>query len=197
MEDIALAAPATVAPSDTPGTPLTYEDYAALTPPDSGNYELHDGKIVFMPSPTPLHQDIATELTTRMRIYSKARQLGKVYAAPLDTLFDDINTFQPDVLFIAKERAFIIGPKKIEGAPDLVVEILSPSNHAKEMAYKKMIYELLGVREYWLVNLENQTITQYENIEKEFVKRQVLQKTDILQAIVLQGFHINVAHLFE
>lgn len=60
-----------------------------------------------------------------------------------------------------------------------------------------MIYELLGVREYWLVNLENQTITQYENIEKEFVKRQVLQKTDILQAIVLQGFHINVAHLFE
>lgn len=176
---------------------LTYEEYARLTPPDSSIYELHDGQIIKMPTPTPKHQLFSTNLVTEINIFIRPQKLGRVIAAPMDTVFTPNDVLQPDILFLSTDNLHLIGDKKIEGAPDLVVEILSPSNHAKEMAYKKMIYELAGVREYWLVNLENQTITQYENIEKEFVKRQVLQKTDILQAIVLQGFQINVAHLFE
>ncbi len=78
---------------------LTYDDYAALTPPDSGNYELHNGKIVFMPSPTPRHQDIVTALTAYMRIFAMENKLGKVYTAPLDVVFTTINTFQPDISF--------------------------------------------------------------------------------------------------
>lgn len=200
MEELALAAPAavaTLAPSDTAATPLTYEDYVALTPPDSGNYELHDGKIIFMPSPTPLHQDIATELATRMRTHSKARQLGKVYTAPLDTLFDDINTFQPDVLFIAKERAFIIGPKKIEGAPDFVVEIQSEGNTPKEMNYKKYIYATFMVREYWVINLKKETITQYINDEGEFQQEGIYSKTETVKSEVLSGFQVSLAELLE
>ncbi len=200
MEELALAPPAAVAtpaPSDTPGTLLTYDDYAVLTPPDNGNYELHDGKIIFMPSPTPLHQDIATELTTRMRTHSKAHQLGKVYTAPLDTLFDDINTFQPDVLFIAKERAFIIGPKKIEGAPDFVVEIQSEGNTAKEMNYKKYIYATFMVREYWVINLKKETITQYINEEGEFRQAGIYSKEKQVESEVLSGFQVSLAELLE
>jgi Uma2 family endonuclease len=176
---------------------LTYEEYARLTPPDSSIYELHNGQIVKMPTPTPKHQLFSTNLVTEINIFIRPKKLGRVIAAPMDTVFTPNDVLQPDILFLSTNNLHLIGDKKIEGAPDLVVEILSPSNHAKEMAYKKMIYELSGVREYWLVNLENQTITQYENLEKEFVKRQVLQKTDVLQAIVLQGFQINVASLFE
>lgn len=91
---------------------FTYDDYVALTPPDSGNYELHKGKIVFMASPTPEHQDIVTELSARMRIFASGHKLGKVYAAPLDIVFNSIDTFQPDILYISKDRFSIIGEKK-------------------------------------------------------------------------------------
>ncbi len=176
---------------------LTYADYARLTPPDSSIYELHNGQIITMPTPTPKHQIFSTNLVTEINIFIRSKKLGRVIAAPMDTVFTPNDVLQPDILFLSNENLHLIGDKKIEGAPDLVIEILSPSNHAKEMAYKKMIYEISGVREYWLVNLENQTITQYENIEKEFVKRQVFQKDAVLAAIVLKGFQIRLDALFE
>lgn len=202
MEELALAplasAPAAVAaPSDTPGTPLTYEDYAALTPPDSGNYELHDGKIIFMASPTPQHQRTARRLSTRLDNFLAKNPKGELFFAPLDTLFDDINTFQPDVLFIAKERAFIIGPKKIEGAPDFVVEIQSEGNTAKEMNYKKYIYATFMVREYWVVNLKKETITQYINEEGEFRQAGIYNKEKAVESEVLSGFQVSLAELLE
>ncbi|TAK49326.1 MAG: Uma2 family endonuclease [Saprospiraceae bacterium] len=147
---------------------LTYEDYARLTPPDSGNYELLDGQIMHMPSPTPLHQDIAGELYSDMKSFAKSKQLGIVYTAPLDTLFDKFNTFQPGVLFISKERLSIIGEKKIESAPDLVLEILSGGNTRKEMLHKKHTYEVFGVQEYWLIDLKKETVTQYLLKDGEF-----------------------------
>ncbi|HFA49138.1 MAG TPA: Uma2 family endonuclease [Bacteroidetes bacterium] len=161
-------ATAAARPFKTKKKRLTYEDYARLTPPDSGNYELHNGQIIHMPSPTPLHQDMVGELYSHMKAYAKANKLGKVYIAPLDTLFDQFNTFQPDVLFISKERLEIIGDKKIEAAPDLVVEVLSGGNTRKEMLHKKQTYETFGVREYWLIDLKKETVTQYLLQEGEF-----------------------------
>ncbi|MCF8247866.1 MAG: Uma2 family endonuclease [Saprospiraceae bacterium] len=166
---------------------LTYDDYVRLTPPDSGNYELHDGQIIQMASPTPLHQDIAGELYSLLKDFEKANSLGKVYIAPLDTLFDKFNTFQPDVLFISKERMGIIGEKKIEAAPDLVVEVLSGSNTNKEMLHKKHTYEAFGVREYWLINLKKETVTQYILVEEEFESKRYTFD-DTIDAVALPGF---------
>jgi Uma2 family endonuclease len=104
---------------------------------------------------------------------------------------------QPDLLYLSKERLHLVGAKKIEGAPDLVVEILSPSNHSKEMGYKKLIYELSGVREYWLVNLDKKTLTQYENVENEFYMRRIFQYADTLTSIILTGFETSMSELFE
>ncbi len=154
-------ATAAARPFKTSKKHLTYEDYARLTPPDSGNYELHNGQIIHMPSPTPLHQEMVGYLYRKMADYAEEKKLGKVYIAPLDTLFDKFNTFQPDVLFISKERLEIIGDKKIEAAPDLVVEVLSGGNTRKEMLHKKHTYETHGVREYWLIDLKKETVTQY------------------------------------
>lgn len=176
---------------------LTYKDYAALTPPDSGNYELHDGKIVYTASPTPAHQDLVTELSAQMRLFANQNKLGKVYSAPLDTVFDEINTLQPDILFITKDRLSIVGAKKIEGAPDFVIEIQSEGNSPKEMSYKKYIYETFLVREYWVINLKKETITQYLNEEGKFRQVGIFGKDKELISSVLSGFKVSLAALME
>lgn len=176
---------------------LTYDDYVALTPADSGNYELHNGKIIEMASPTPQHQRIARRLSRKMDDFITSNQLGELFFAPLDTVFDQLNTFQPDILFISKDRASIIGEKKIDGAPDLVVEILSDSNLAKEMSYKKYIYESYLVKEYWLINLKKQTVTVYANIEGELMPLGIYKNKDVVKSQVLNGFEIGVGEILS
>lgn len=174
---------------------LTYKDYVALTPPDNGNYELHNGKIIYMPSPNPLHQRIVRRLSTRLDNFLEKNKSGEVFFAPLDTVFDEINTFQPDVLFIANNRADIIGMKKIEGAPDFVVEVQSEGNTPKEMSYKKHIYETFMVREYWVINVKKETITQYLNDEGEFRQAGIFGKDKIVVSEVLKGFKVSLKEL--
>ncbi len=176
---------------------LTYDDYALLTPPDSGNYELHNGQIIYRPSPIPLHQKISMRLSSRLFNHVDSNKLGEIFTAPMDVIFTSLDTFQPDIFFLSNDQLHLIGDKKIEGAPDLVVEILSSSNTPKEMGYKKIIYELSGVREYWVINLEKQIVTQYENVEGEFVSRRIYQKIDTLTSLIINGFDIKMAELFN
>ena len=175
---------------------LTYADYARLTPPDSGNYELHNGKIIFMPTPTGYHQQISMRLSIKMGSYILQKQLGQLLAAPMDTIFSEHDTFQPDLLFVAQERAHII-KKQVEGAPDLIIEIVSQDNSKNEISYRRYIYESSGVREYWLVHPEKLTVTQYENIENELVRLNVLNIDDLLQSKIVEGFEIKVREIFE
>lgn len=176
---------------------LTYDDYARLTPPDNGNYELHNGQIVFMPTPTPAHQLFSANLLVAIHTFVKKEKLGRVLSAPMDTVFSANTTLQPDLLYLSKERLHLIGDKKIEGAPDLVVEILSPSNNAKEMSFKKYTYEISDVLEYWVVNLEKKCLTQYEKVDEELVIRHIFQQNEILTSLVIEGFETEIASLFE
>jgi Uma2 family endonuclease len=195
VSTVAAKQPATKRSSRVRRTRLTYEDYAAITPANNGNCELINGNLVFIPSPTPEHQDVVTELATLLRVFAKSNNLGKVYTAPLDTTFDETNTLQPDILFIKKERANIIGAKKIEGAPDFVVEMLSEGNAPKEMAFKKYIYETFMVREYWVLNLKNKTIAQYLNEAGEFQKMGTFKSGEVVKSEVLDGFQTKLDDL--
>lgn len=176
---------------------LTYEDYVKLTPPDSGNFELLNGRIFFMASPTPTHQEISSLLNTYLGIYIISNKLGKLFAAPMDVLFTPHDTFQPDLLFITKDRLSIIVENKIEGTPDLVVEILSPSNDTNEMSYKKHIYGSTGVKEYWLINVEKQTLTLYKQIDNELRWQKDIQKNELLQSEIITGFELDLSKIFE
>lgn len=176
---------------------LTYEDYAKLTPPDSGNYELHNGKIIFMPTPIPKHQLISSELHILLGSYIKARKLGKLIAAPMDTVFAPHDTLQPDLLFISKDRLDIIGEKKIEGVPDFIVEIHSPSNSQKEMSYKKFVYETTGVKEYWVIYPKRKVIKQFQNDDFEFILRKEVTESGILSSFVIDGFSFDISDIFE
>ena len=170
---------------------LTFNDYERLTPPDSGNYELHNGKIVFMASPLEQHQTVAFKLTLKIGNHIVAHKLGKLLFAPMDTILTPNDTVQPDLLFITNERLHIID-RQVKGAPDFIVEILSGSNSPQEMSYKKYLYESTGVREYWVVNIEKQLVTQYENVEGEFFIRKSARLGDSLDSVVIEGFQIEV-----
>jgi len=181
---------------------LTYHDYVKLTPPESGNFELLNGRIFFMASPKPSHQDISSLLHTFLGFYIVGNKLGKLFAAPMDVLFTLHNTFQPGLLFISKERLNIIGESKIEGSPDLVVEILSPSNNINDaerrpISYKKHIYETTGVKEYWLINVEKQTLTLYKHIDNELRWQKDIQKNEVLKSEIIQGFELKLSNIFE
>lgn len=176
---------------------LTYDDYVRLTPPDSGNYELRNGKIIYMPSPTTQHQRLSSRLNILLGNFIMQNQLGEIFAAPMDTKFTEIDTFQPDLLFVSNKKLSIIEEKRINGVPDLVIEILSPSNDAKEMSYKKHIYESSGVAEYWLINLEKKTLVQYERVEDELRWSKTLFSTDTLISKVLSGFELHLNQIFS
>ncbi len=175
---------------------LTFDDYARLTPLDSGNYELHNGKIIHMPSPLEPHQTLAFKLTLHLGNHIVKNKLGKLLFAPMDVIFNKNDTMQPDVLFVSNERLSIID-RQVKGAPDFIVEILSEGNTTKEMQYKKYVFETHGVREYWLINLAKQTITQYENIEGEFVVRSKINADGSLSSVVVEGFTLKASDIFE
>ena len=181
---------------------LTFVDYARFTPLDSGNYELHNGKIIYIPTPLFPHQSIVGNLLFLLGYFVKNNKLGVVVSAPMDVILTENDTVQPDILFISQDRLNIIDGQ-IKGAPDLVVEIQSGGNTKKEMSYKKHLYESSGVKEYWLINPEKKTLTQYENIEGEFFPKNVLNtapseslREGVLKAIVVEGFELKIGDIF-
>jgi Uma2 family endonuclease len=178
---------------------LTYDDYARLTPPDSGHYELHNGTIIYMPSPIIKHQDICGNIFAEIKFFLKQNKIGKVYIAPLDVTFTENDTFQPDVLFVRQERieALEATEKRIVGAPDFVVEVKSKGNTPKEMSYKRFVYESETVLEYWFVNVDDETLTQYENMDNELRIKKIYSLNDTVESIVIKGFSISVSEIFE
>lgn len=143
-----------------PGPPQgswTYDAYAAL--PDDGNrYEIVQGVLLMSPAPEPAHQGIVEEINSYLRSQILSTKRGLVFTSPIDVVLAENISVQPDVLVILKEHLDRVGNKRITGAPDLVVEVISPGSKFQDRVVKHSIYERFGVPEYWLVKSENQTI---------------------------------------
>ena len=129
---------------------LTYQD--CLDMDGDERYELIDGELILIHSPNQAHQASSIALGSAMHIFSKANGLGIVLHAPFDVLFSDTDVVQPDIMFVSKEREEIITHANIQGAPDLVVEILSPSSVSRDWGAKMALYAEHGVKEYWIVD---------------------------------------------
>ena len=126
----------------------TYDDY--LKTPDDKRYELIEGELYMTPSPITNHQRISRKIEFLLEKFVTENELGEIFDAPYDVYFDDENVVQPDILFISKDRLNIIGDKNLQGAPDLVIEILSESNAYRDLIQKKKLYAMHGVKEYWI-----------------------------------------------
>jgi Uma2 family endonuclease len=121
-----------------------------------------------------------------------------MFHAPLDVDFDDNNAYHPDILFIKKERAFILDNKErvVIGAPDLVVEILSKSTAVYDRGAKRENYERNGVREYWLVDPRSKSVEVYGLVEQRYKLIAYQEETGIVKSAVLEGFELDVEKIF-
>ena len=135
---------------------LTYEDYLEL--PDDKRYEIIDGELYEMSSPSFRHQEILLNLTLIFGPYVRGNLLGVVLFAPLDVILANDSIVQPDLVFIAEARRRIIENHGIVGAPDLALEILSPSTATHDRVRKADLYARYGVAEYWMLDPETETI---------------------------------------
>src|SRR3989304_6085685 len=129
---------------------LTYKDYEAL-PADGRRYELHEGELSVTPAPSPRHQRILRNLSEVLWQHVKTRGLGEVFFAPIDCLLSETTVVQPDLVFLDTTRVGLVSDRGIEGAPTLVVEIVSPSTMLIARSTKRQLYAPPGGPSYWIV----------------------------------------------
>lgn len=137
----------------------TVADYKQLD--EGAPFELIKGQLVEEPSPSYSHQKLLLELASQIRNHLQNHPLGQIQVAPLDVYFDEHNVLQPDIIFIASDNQHLIHETGIHGAPDLIIEILSPSTAYQDMKEKKLIYEKFGVKEYWLIDSQDGEVIGY------------------------------------
>lgn len=137
---------------------LTYDEYV-LIPNDGHRHEIIDGRHYMNPAPSPRHQHVSRHLQFQLMQQIELKNLGQVINAPIDVQFSDCDVVQPDLVVVLKQNA-IITATRVRGVPDLVVEILSPSNRSYDMNIKRQLYEQAGVPEFWLVDPDENVVQQ-------------------------------------
>ena len=175
---------------------FTYADYKHLPESETKRYELLGGELVMVPSPNERHQRIARNLGFILWEYIRQHELGVMYHAPFDVVLSPENVVQPDILFITAERAHIITEDNVQGAPDLVIEILSPATAGRDRTYKRTLYSRYGVQEYWLVDPKERTVEVLTPGERGFERTVEYGRDEVLRSPLLQGLEIDLREVF-
>lgn len=175
---------------------FTVADYRAM-PAGPPYYQLVEGELIMAPSPSSFHQDIALNIAFLLRQHVRKHRLGKVCIAPLDVFLSDTNVFQPDVFFLSTRSLPLLQADGVHGAPDLVVEIVSPSNGLLETKRKRPIYAQHGVREEWLIEPTLQQIHCYDFATDVAKPRRILDNNETFETPLLPGLVIEAAEVFQ
>ncbi len=184
----------TLAPARPARRSLSYEEYLAL--PDDGRIvEWVNGEIIRHMPPTPTHQRIASILETLLKLYVNRLGLGEVFDAPFEVrLWPDGPSREPDILFVGRERLSQMTPKRFEGAPDLIVEVISPTSVTIDRVDKYLEYERAGVREYWIIDprpRQEQADFFARGEDGRFAAAPV-DEDGVYHSTVLPGFRLNL-----
>ena len=175
---------------------LTVSDYLLL--PEGGpRCQLIEGDFIMAPSPRRFHQDIAGNVFALLREHVKRTRKGVVMIAPFDVYFDDHNVYQPDVLYISAARTKkILLEDGVHGAPDLVVEVLSPGTARLDKDAKRRVYSRAGVAEMWLIDPELRSVQIYRFAENADRPAAYLEFGDTLTTPLLPGFSVELEKIF-
>jgi Uma2 family endonuclease len=182
----------------TPGTwqRLTYDDYLTL-PNDGKRYQILEGELDVTPAPSTMHQKVSARLEFRLMGHVEEHNLGLVLHAPVDVLLDEQNVVQPDIVFVSNKRLPIVEDRYIAGAPDLVVEILSPTTSRIDRGIKSALYARFGVAWYWLVDPAERCLEEYEIRSGGYHPRGRLDAEQTFRPRLFPGLEIELAQLFR
>ena len=165
---------------------------------DLSIYELLNGLLVKKSAPKPLHQILSQRIEFVLATFLKEKNLGQFFHAPVDVFLDEYNAVQPDICFVSTERAFLIDLNAgIMGAPDLIIEILSPGSVRYDRGIKKDVYEQFAVKEYWIVDPNNRAVEVYVMRENAFFTHGVYEAGDKAGSVLLPGFELEIEVLFQ
>jgi Uma2 family endonuclease len=175
---------------------LNYRDYCAL-PNDGRRYEILDGELSVSPSPKTRHQRVAFKLGRILSAHVPKFALGEILMAPLDVVLDDFSVVQPDLIFVAKANLEIIGEDNIRGAPNLLVEVLPPTNPDLDLRDKRQLYAKHGVPWYWIVDPDERTVLELERLGDTY--REVSQPGGhaVFTPIVFARMNIPLAEVWS
>jgi Uma2 family endonuclease len=159
-------------------------------------FQLIDGDLYLSPSPRRYHQKLILRLAVILQSYLDGHPLGEIYVAPSDVVFTKDTILNPDIYFVSRERMSILTEQGAEGAPDLVVEVLSPSTARLDLGRKREIYAESGVGEMWVVSPKTQSVEVYRFAEKADKPATVLGMEDHLETPLFPDLAIRISELF-
>ncbi len=172
----------------------TFDEMVAELPESNLPVELWDGEVIHSPTPNPNHQRIILNLAQLFSEHVLAGKLGEVFVSPLDVVLTARRVVQPDVFYIAKSRLNLV-TDRVRCAPDLAAEVISPGSWKRDRVEKKGLYEQHGVREYWIIDPEAQTIEVFA-LERGAYK--LFSKADFGETAaskLLSGFELTWSQL--
>ena len=179
----------------TPAARVTYEDYRNT--PEDQRCELLDGDLVMTAAPNIAHQRVSSRLERRLAAFVEERGLGEVFDAPTDVVLSDTDVVQPDLLFVSKERADIVTSENVWGAPDLIVEVLSPTTAGRDWREKRDLYSKHGVREYWLADPQTEIVWVLLPNEGSLEVAAIYGDGDTLMSPMLEGLILGLGQIFQ
>lgn len=141
-----------------------YAEFARI-PGDRNRNEVIAGDICASPRPSPRHQRALIRVLTRLNGFVEEHALGNVFIGPIDVLFGDEDFIEPDAVFVRRERDGIITDRGVEGAPDLVIEVVSPATSHQDRVIKRERYAYFGVPEYWIVDYDVKQVEVYRMLQ--------------------------------
>ena len=177
--------------------PLTYQEYLE-GPETKQRKEIVDGEVIMFAAPVVYHQTILVNILTPAQVFVTQNRLGRFWPAPVDVVVqqEPLRVRQPDLLFVSSERAGIVG-NRINGGPDLVVEILSPSNRRDYLESKLADYAHLNVRECWLASPEARTVEVLRLEDGHWQRAYIRGVGDTIESAVLPGLDLDIAEIFR
>jgi Uma2 family endonuclease len=175
---------------------LTYEEFRQL-PDDGKRYELIGGEAHLTPAPNTKHQFVVHNLDISLSPCVQTNNLGEVWEAPLDVRLTEDTALQPDLVFVASTRLEIVCEDCIAGAPDLVVEVLSPSTAVHDRVTKLPIYAQAGVPEVWLIDSQAKTVEVLRLQGKKYLVDATLAGDQVLTSNLFPGWQLPLRDLFD
>ena len=180
-----------------PRVRLTVQDYLDIPEEDENRYELIDGELYMAPAPTWEHQESIGNLYSVLRDFVRTSGLGRVVVSPIDVYLSDEDVFQPDIVFVSVERLDIIHSSGVHGAPDLVIEMLSPSTEQRDLTVKRDRYAMFDVKEYWLADPIARTIVVLRLADGAFEQVGVFAEGMTVETPLMPGLRVDVSVVFD